>query len=183
MALDIDCHRHAGDVSRQLLHEHVDDSGGAAQSCRSDTQVVAAPLDLILELSQPGVGIGRPYLAQQGVFGHIGRLLERASQTHAHDDGGTRVGTRLAHRAHDEIYGTLATLGRLQHAHGAHVLGAAPFGCHDHSHPVAGHDARVQHGGGVVTGVLACSDRIGHGRLAQIAFSVAAAHSFVDRSL
>ena len=44
-----------------------------------------------------------------------------------------------------------------------------------------GHDAGVQHGRGVVAGVLAGPDGIGHGRLAQIALAVALADALVDR--
>ena len=151
----------------------------AAQTGRADAQGVAALLYLVLELGQARFRVGGAHFAQQGVLGHVGGLLEGAPETDPDDYRWARVGSGLAHRVHDEVYSSLATLRRLEHPDGAHVLRAAALGSDDDPHLVSGNDPRVQHGRSVVGGVLASPDGIGHGRLAQVTLGVALAHTLV----
>src|SRR5450759_2509349 len=154
VALHVHGHRHAGDVARHLLDEHVESRGRAAEALRPDAERV-------------DLGEHRDH-------------VDGAAYADADDHRRARVGAGPADRVDDRLDHAVPSLRGLEHVEAAHVLGAAALGHHREPYLVAGDDAGVQDGRRVVLGVATGVRGLFGDRLAQVAVAVALPHALVD---
>ena len=163
----------------ELLNVDAQGSGLAAEALGTDAEGIDLVQDLLLQLSIVGIGVTLLGAAHQSLLGEVCSLVEGAADAHTHDDGRTGIGTCFLNNLGDEVDDTFHTVGGTEHLDLAHVLGAEALGGNHDLQLVAGDDVVVDHGGGVVAGVDTVQ-RIAHHALAQIAFAVALADTFVD---
>src|SRR5512139_3091120 len=79
VALHVDGHRHAGDVARHLLDEHVEGRGAPAEALRADAECVDPLEQLVLHRRDARVRVRAADVAQQRPLGEQGDLLDGAA--------------------------------------------------------------------------------------------------------
>ena len=159
---------------------HLEGRGLAAQALGADARAVDELQQLVLEGGIAGIGVAALQVAGRGALGAQGGHFHGAAQAHAHHQGRTGVGPGRQHGVQHHLAHAFDAVGGHQHPDHALVLGTGSLGGQTQGQAVAGHDAGVDDGRGVVAGVPALEQGLGHTGFAQIAVHIAAAHAFVD---
>ena len=159
---------------------HLEGRGQAAQALRTDAGLVDHFQQFPFKGRVARVRVDAFQIARGGFLSADGRHFHGAAQAHAHHQGRTGIGTGGQHRVQHHPAHALDAVGGHQHFQHAFVFRARALGREAQAQAVAGHNARMDNGGGVVPGVLALEERFSHAGFAQIAVHIAPAHAFVD---
>ena len=154
----------------------------AAKALRADVQPVDRAEHILLEPAVKRVGVRLIQRAAQRLFGQLRTQLEIAADPDAQHDGRTGIASREADGLRDKIDHLLRPGRRGHHVQAAHVLAAKALGAGGQRHTVAGNNAGVQHGRGIILRIHAAQRIADHGAAEQ-ALHIAAAHALVHSVL
>src|SRR4030042_998166 len=82
MALDVDCHRQAGNVTGDHLHVHCQGSNPSPIPLGANPQIVDAVEEGILYRGDLGIRVFAPDRTQEGLLCYQGRLVKGAADPH-----------------------------------------------------------------------------------------------------